>query len=170
MNVDKCRPFPFYLICVCLRSSAAHLSLPAFRKCGDATSGFSLQLRYVNGIAVSPVSAHSRSKPEESLSPGRLYTRLASVESVRRERYVSTRSRALSLFAGDSGRRRGSCVKQAHKNNFAATSWRSLSGCRVETRLDPRPDESGVPSGPCRHECLRHVVTAKNVKLFLRGP
>jgi len=36
--------------------------------------------------------------------------------------------------------------------------WRSLSGCRVETRLDPRPDESGLPSGPCRHECLRHVL------------
>jgi len=31
--------------------------------------------------------------------------------------------------------------------------WRSLSGCRVETRLDRRPDESGR----CRHECLRHA-------------
>src|SRR5260370_31499274 len=55
---------------------------------------------------------------------------------------------------GSPGRpRRGSDVPMSWKIRQVPL-WRSLSGCRVETRLDPRPDESGR----CRHECLRHIL------------
>src|ERR1035441_3569716 len=60
-------------------------------------------------------------------------------------------------------------------------AWRRVSLCRAQGAPPPprdalwstpsrRPDESGVPSGPGRQECLRHMARAVNVKLFLRGP
>jgi len=57
---------------------------------------------------------------------------------------------------GHSGRKRDSDLLRPW-NVRELAPWRSLSGCRVENRLAPRPDESGGPSGPCREESLRHV-------------
>src|ERR1035441_5643799 len=55
-------------------------------------------------------------------------------------------------------------------------TWHRVSLCRVPTPRDAlwktpgkRPDESGVPSGPGRPECLRHMAHSVNVKLFLRS-
>jgi len=49
---------------------------------------------------------------------------------------------------------RGICVRWPR----GAASQARLSGCRVETRLDLRPDESGR----CRQECLRHILAHRS--------
>jgi hypothetical protein len=64
-------------------------------------------------------------------------------------------------------------TKGARKNNLATTVvaqtlslQRRDSSRRFERRLQVGRNESR----PRRHECLRHVATAGDVKLFLRAP
>src|SRR5437879_2012527 len=67
------------------------------------------------------------------------------------DRFLSSACCARKM--ADHERRWSAPLRVCAEINAQREAWRRLSVCRVETRLDARPDESGR----CRHECLRHV-------------